>query len=126
MDDQQQTATVNALSEQERQQMQVSLRAFAALPPLQRQVCVQSFGKFATMSPDERGQFLRNAAQWEKMTPQDRHLWRKLVQSLPPMPPMPPGFRVIPPGGLPPPPPGFDSVSTPPAPKNVYAESMTN
>jgi len=123
MDDRQQQATVSTLSDEERRQMEVSLMAFARLPVDKRQQCVRSFGKFAMMNADEQGEFLRNAARWEAMTPAERRLWRQLVQSLPALPPMPPGFRLTPRGALPPMPPGFPSGS---APKNTYAKSGTN
>jgi hypothetical protein len=75
------------------------------------------------MTSDEQNEFLRNAAQWQEMTPQERRLWRDLVQRLPPMPPMPPGFRRASPGGLPPMPPGFNEPSMP---NDAYAKSAVN
>jgi len=95
-----QKETIQALSDDERRQMEQALQSYAKLPPNQQRVCVQSFGKFATMSTEERGQFLQNAAKWETMTPSERELWGALVNHLPPMPPdffsnlppMPPGW----------------------------------
>lgn len=123
MDNRQQESTVNALSDQERKAMEVSLRQFSQLPPEKRRYCVMAFGKFATMSPVEQNQFLRNAAHWEEMTPRERSLWRSLVKNLPPLPPMPPDFYKTSPQGLPPMPPGFGSTL---APKNAYAKEATN
>jgi hypothetical protein len=89
--------TLSTLSEAERKQMERSLRAFELLPPEQRKQCIESFQKFASMSSEEREQFLKNAARWEAMTPEERRTWRELVQTLPPMPPLPPGLRQVPP-----------------------------
>jgi hypothetical protein len=103
-----QKETVNALSDDERQEMEKALQAFDRLPPAQRTLCINSFRKFATMAPGERIQFLKNAARWDAMTSHERQLWRDLVHILPPAPP---GF----PSGLPPMPPGF-SMHMPPMP----------
>jgi hypothetical protein len=97
-------ATIQALTETERGQMEQTLRSFADLSPAQQGQCVDSFGKFAAMSAEERTQFLQNAAKWEAMTPQERNLWRTLVNDLPAMPPMPAGFYQ---SELPPMPPGY-------------------
>jgi hypothetical protein len=96
--------TIQALSETERRQMEQALQSFADLPPALQRQCVESFSKFAAMSTEERNQFLQNAAKWEAMTAPERQLWRKLVNNLPPMPPMPPGFYQ---SKLPPMPPGW-------------------
>jgi hypothetical protein len=105
-----QKQTIQALSDSERRQMELALRAYAGLPPAQRRQCVDSFGKFASMAPEERSQFLQNAAKWEAMTPHERQLWRRLVNELPPMPP---GFLPPP---MPPMPPGFHWPPVPPPP----------
>ena len=97
-------ATIQALSETERRQMAQALQSFANLPPAQQRQCVESFSKFAAMSTGERNQFLQNAAKWEAMTAPERQLWRTLVNKLPPMPPVPPGFYQ---SKLPPLPPGL-------------------
>jgi hypothetical protein len=96
--------TIQALSENERRQMEQALQSFADLPPTQQRLCVDSFSKFAAMSAEERSQFLQNAAKWEAMTAQERQLWRTLVEKLPALPPMPPGFYE---SKLPPMPPGW-------------------
>jgi hypothetical protein len=80
------------LSETERGQIQRTLERFAGMQPVQRQVVVKSFGRLAGLSPEERRQFLRNAESWQKMSPEDRQRWRHLVNNLPPLPPLPPGF----------------------------------
>ncbi len=90
--EEQQKETIQTLSETERRQMEQALQSFADLPPVLQRQCVESFSKFAAMSTDERNQFLQNAAKWEAMTAQERQLWRTLVNKLPPMPPMPPGY----------------------------------
>ena len=103
--------TAGALSGAERRQMEQALQSYAELPPARQRECVESFNKFAAMSAEEQSQFLQNAAKWEAMTPEERQLWRQLVNILPPMPPMPPGFGwsnllpPMPPGWRPPPPP---------------------
>ena len=65
--------------------------AFAKLPSVQRQVCIDSFRKFANMTPEQQLQFLKNAERWQAMTPSERETWRTLVTKLPPLPP---GFGV--------------------------------
>lgn len=105
-------ATVHALSDAERAEMEETLRTFDRLPPQQRAMCISSFGKFATLAPAEQAQFLKNAARWDAMTASERQLWRELVHT---MPPMPPGML----RDLPPMPPGFSNL--PPMPPNVTA-----
>lgn len=90
-----QARTLRTLSEPERHQMEATLRDFADLDAAHRNRCLRSFKRFADFTPAQRGQFLQNAARWEALTPNEREVWRKLVNSLPPMPPMPrhPGER---------------------------------
>jgi hypothetical protein len=90
--EEEQKQTIQTLSETERRQMDQALQSFANLPPVLQRQCMDSFGKFAAMSAEERSQFLQNAAKWEAMTAQERQLWQTLVNKLPPMPPMPPGY----------------------------------
>ncbi|MFZ0828715.1 MAG: DUF3106 domain-containing protein [Verrucomicrobiia bacterium] len=85
-------ATLNTLSEAERQQIKNTLRAFDQLPVSQRTECVQAFAKFAGLSPAEQQQFLKNADRWAQMSPADRQTWRDLVTHVPDWPPLPPGF----------------------------------
>jgi Protein of unknown function (DUF3106) len=89
------------LSEEERQLMERTLARFKQLTPSQRGICVTNFSRFASLSTAERREFLVNAGEWQKMKPEDREAWRKLVSRVPPMPPLPPGYR------LPPTPPGL-------------------
>jgi len=110
--EEEQKETIQTLSETERRQMEQALQSFADLPPPQQRQCVESFSKFAAMSTEERNQFLQNAAKWEAMTAQERQLWRTLVNKLPPVPPMPPGFYE---SKLPPMPPGWPAPPTPPS-----------
>jgi Protein of unknown function (DUF3106) len=120
--EEEQKETIQTLSETERRQMEQALQSFADLPPVLQRQCVESFGKFAAMSAEERNQFLRSAAKWEVLTAQERQLWRTLVNKLPPMPPMPPGYYE---SKLPPMPPGYPG---PPAPLPLRAgdPSVTN
>ena len=115
-----QKETFQALSQTERRQMELALRAYDNLPPAQRRLCVDSFSKFASMAPAERSQFLQNAAKWETMTPRERQLWRRLVNELPPMPP---GFQ---PSSMPPMPPGFHWPPPPPLPAANPRPNVTN
>lgn len=100
---------IETLSDSERRQMEQTLRTFAQLPAGQRRVCILSFEKFATMPPEEQNQFLHNAQRWQSMSAQERELWRRLVNRLPPMPPMPPSSDAP---GLPPMPPGMKVPAT--------------
>ena len=84
------------LSEAERKLMEKALDRFKTLSPSQRIQCVQAFQKFSELSPTERKQFLVSAEEWKRMKPEDRESWRRLVNKVPPMPPLPPGY------GLPP------------------------
>lgn len=105
--EEQQQATIQALSETERRQMEQALQSFANLPPALQRQCVESFSKFAAMSTGERNQFLQNAAKWEAMSEYERQTWRTLVNRLPPVPP---GFYN---SKLPPMPPGLHLTSLP-------------
>ena len=106
------TKALSHLSEAERMAMQTTLDAFTELSPERRQVCIRSFEKFANMSLAERQEFLKKADAWRRMTPEERAEWRKVVEAVPDLPPLPPGFdasiaisgrpkvnRVSPPGG---------------------------
>ncbi len=103
------------LSDAERGQIEKALEKFARMQPAERQVVVKSFDKFAGLSPEERRQFLRNAEAWQKMSSEDRQRWRYLVNNLPPLPPLPPGF------GLPPMPPMPKNLTNPPRQELLYA-----
>ncbi|MDX1953778.1 MAG: DUF3106 domain-containing protein [Verrucomicrobiota bacterium] len=83
---------LHTLSEEERRDMEHSLKVFENLPPEQRRVCINSFSRLSQMSPAERRQFLKNAERWQTMTPRERASWRELVSSLPPLPP---GFNSL-------------------------------
>jgi hypothetical protein len=98
-----QEKTLNTFSDAERRQMEKTLDKFAQLAPEQRRRCLESFSKFANMSPLERRKFLRNAERWQAMTPSERQAWRQLVDHLPQVPPLPPGFV--------PPPPAFPGMN---------------
>ncbi|MEY2409929.1 MAG: hypothetical protein QOF48_2599 [Verrucomicrobiota bacterium] len=92
------------LTAAEREQMEKTLEKYRSLPAMQRGAVLGSFKKFAELPLEERRQFLRNAEAWQAMSPEDRERWRHLVNNLPPMPPLPPGFGapLLPP--MPPPP----------------------
>jgi hypothetical protein len=81
------------LNEKERAEMENTLKMFDRLNPAQRASCIESFRRFANMSPQERTSFLQSAERWKNLPAEDREAWRKLVQSIPPlpseMPPMP-------------------------------------
>src|SRR5262245_22841093 len=81
-----QSRTVQQLSESERQDIEKTLDTFSKLSPEQRRVCVESFQKFTMMPPPERASFLRNAARWQVMTPEERATWKGLVTKFPPLP----------------------------------------
>lgn len=95
------TKTLGTLSEAERAAMDKTLKAFDALPPKQRSLCVRNYAKFAGMNPAERAEFLKNAEQWAKMSPAERQSWRALVAQIPQLPPLPPAAipaNLMPPG----------------------------
>jgi hypothetical protein len=92
--------TLKTLSEAERQQIEKTLKNFAALPPAHRSQAIRSFEKFASLSPEERQLFLKNAEHWEQMSPAERQSWRNLVNMLT-MLPVPPS-RMMPRPPLPP------------------------
>ena len=80
--------TLDAVSDEDRQQMEQTLAAYGKLTPQQRAECIRSFDKFFGMSVAERHQFLKNADRWLEMTPEERQKWRELVNVAPIMPPM--------------------------------------
>ncbi|MEO6034348.1 MAG: DUF3106 domain-containing protein [Verrucomicrobiota bacterium] len=102
--------TLGTLSESERAQMEDTLQTFQKLPAEQRRHCIRSFSKFASLSAGDRQQFLQKAELWKSMSPSDRQTWRGLVQKLPQIPPLPPGFKFMPPL---PPDPRFSPVAPP-------------
>lgn len=80
---------LNTLSDNERAEMEKTLKSFDQLPPEQRQLCIRNYARFAGMSDAERAEFLKNADRWSRMTPQERQTWRDLVNHVPIWPPMP-------------------------------------
>jgi hypothetical protein len=98
---------LQALSSEERFQMEKTLEAFRNLPKPQRDQCIASFEKFANMTLAERAQFIRNAERWQQLPLEERQKWRTLVHQFPPFPPRPP--RSIAP--TPPAPPGVLPVT---------------
>ena len=106
--DQEKTKILKKMTDPERVQMEMALRAFDRLPKAQRELCVRNFQKFAALSAEERQEFLVNAERWQSMNPQDRQLWRDLVKRVQPKPPLPPSLRPksppLPPGVVPRPP----------------------
>lgn len=90
------------LSESERRQIEESLRRFEQLPGDQRRRVIASFERLARMTPAERRAFLQNAERWSAMSPSERERWRRLVQQVPELPPLPPGFYEAQPPPLPP------------------------
>ena len=93
---------LSTLSDTERRQIEQSLRRFEQLTREQRRQVLASFERLARMSPEERRAFLRNAERWTAMTPSERERWRRLVQQVPELPPLPPGFYDPVPPPLPP------------------------
>jgi hypothetical protein len=81
-------ATLNTLSDAEREQMENTLEAFGNLSKEQRIQCIHAFARFASMSAAERREFLKNAERWSQMSPAERQTWRDLVANVPPWPPM--------------------------------------
>jgi hypothetical protein len=91
---------LTTLSDEERVQMEKTLKSFEQLPPQQRRLCVRNYARFAGMSAAERADFLKNAERWSQMSPQERQTWRDLVAQVPAWPPMP--AFIVPPGLVPP------------------------
>ena len=92
---------LDALSDNEREQMEKAMQTLDKLPPPQQVQCLISYTKFAGMSPGERAEFLKNAQRWSKMSPADRKVWIDLAAHVPqwPAPPsilMPPAPPVRP------------------------------
>jgi len=86
-------------SDNERKQMERTLRTFEKLSPLDRELCVAGFEKFSELPEEERREFLRNAERWRTLSEKDRAVWRTLVnRKAIPLPPMPPGLS----GAVPP------------------------
>jgi hypothetical protein len=102
LDASEQAKVFNALSNEERAQMEKTLEAFRQLPKPQRDQCIVAFEQFANMSLAERAQFIRNAQSWQELPPAERQKWRRLVTQFPPLPPRPPGVNTVPPPPLPP------------------------
>lgn len=78
-----------AMSANERQEMQQALDRFRRLDPARRQTCLDSLARFSQMPAGERAQFLRHAERWETLPPEERAAWRREVQRLPQLPPLP-------------------------------------
>ena len=80
------------LNPDERVQIEKTLLRFRTLTPAQRGQVLNKFKKLTDLTPDERRQFLRNAEAWQAMSAEERERWRHLVNNLPQLPPLPPGF----------------------------------
>ncbi len=84
--------SLQAMSAEEREEMERVVRRFRAMPAHQRLVCIESFARFATMPAAERSGFLRSAANWESLPAEERAAWRRVVTKLPQLPPLPTEF----------------------------------
>lgn len=83
--------SMQGLGEDERRQMEKTLRVLRGLTQRQRDACIDGLQRFANLSTEDRAQFLRNVELWQNMTPQERKLLRELVARFrPPLPPFPP------------------------------------
>lgn len=87
---------LDALTDNERGQMQKMMQTLDRLPPPQRMQCVLSYTKFVGMSPGERAEFLRNAQRWSQMSAADRKAWIDLATHVPQLPPAPPAILMPP------------------------------
>jgi hypothetical protein len=111
-----------ALSQQERQQIEMQFRQFFKLPTLKKQRTLEALeeyeaaalrsldqlpkeerdrylaglNKFTGLSSQERSEFLKAAARWKKMNESQRETWRTLANRFPTNPPLPPGFQHLP------------------------------
>lgn len=103
---------IDALSNNERAQIEKTMLVFDKLPAPQRIECLVAFTKFANLSPGARVEFLRNAQRWSRMTATERKAWVDLVVHVPQWPPLPPALL------MPPPP--------PPLPPNFHPVTVTN
>jgi hypothetical protein len=99
---------LDALSDNEREQMEKTMQTLDKLPPPQQILCLLSYTKFAGMSPEERAEFLKNAQRWTNMSPADRKAWIDLAAHVPQWPPSPPGLIISP---MPPARPNFHSLT---------------
>lgn len=84
--------TLETLPVSQRQNCEAFLAAFARLPKEQRAKCTAALGQFLSLAPAEQDQFLKNAVRWQAMRPADRQAVRAIIQEVPPLPPLPPGF----------------------------------
>lgn len=86
---------LNALSAEQRAQMEKAIQLLGRIPKEQRESCLAAVTKLASLSEAEQQEFLRNAELWREMSPEERQVWRQIANRLPPLPPLPP--RPMPP-----------------------------
>jgi hypothetical protein len=83
---------IASLPEDVRKQFDKLNESLKQLPADQRQRCTAALNKFLKMSPDEQNHFLANAARWQKMSEKEHNTWRQIINKVPQLPPLPPGF----------------------------------
>jgi hypothetical protein len=102
--DEEKQKTIGVLPLPQRVRMAAALRTFEKLPKSERDQCIEAFNKFSNLSEPERQEFMQNAERWRALSPAERQAWRTLVNTLTPMPPLPPGLATPPmPPPMPPP-----------------------
>lgn len=91
--DRQREKIIAALPEDVRKQFNKLNESLKQLPEDQRQRCTAALNKFLKMTPEDQNRFLANAARWQKMSEKEHNTWRQIVNKVPQLPPLPPGFE---------------------------------
>ena len=82
-----QQATLARLDADSREKAARLMRRLEALTPEQQTRSLNALKRFTALAPPQRERFLRNAARWSAMSADAKAAWRRLHNSLPPMPP---------------------------------------
>jgi hypothetical protein len=93
LEDREKEKIIAALPEDVRKQFDQLNDSLKNLPPEERKRCTAALNKFLKMSPEDQTRFLANAARWQKMSEKEHNTWRHIVNKVPQIPPLPPGFE---------------------------------
>ena len=91
LDEEEKNKRLEDLNQDERRQIERTVRIFERLPAQKREACLAGLERFTQLSRQEREQFLKNAQLWQNLSPDQRKLCRELVMryGVPQPPPLP-------------------------------------
>jgi hypothetical protein len=90
-------AVLDTLPSAERQRFEKTIAGLELLPQKQRESALRSLAQVAGLTDKERREFFEKMGHWEQLSPDEKEVWARLANHLPPLPPLPPPMPPLPP-----------------------------